>query len=95
VWLPTAVAWPACRARAAARSIRRARPAARRTWRRPPGRGDRAGRGVGRATAWVAAIAGLAAALAGGYTKLRLITGAGFNQGFTLAHLPVRGARAK
>jgi len=49
----------------------------------------------GATTAWVAAVAGLAAALAGAYTKLTLITGAGFNQGFTLAHLPVRGVRAK
>ena len=49
----------------------------------------------GATTAWVAAIAGLAAALAGAYTKLTLITGAGFNQGFALAHLPVRGVRAK
>ena len=58
-------------------------------------RGDRAGRVSGAATAWVAALAGLAAALAGAYAKLMLITGAGFNQGFTLAHLPVRGVRAK
>ena len=49
----------------------------------------------GATTAWVAAIAGLAAALAGAYVKFTLITGAGYNQGFTLAHLPVRGARAK
>ena len=49
----------------------------------------------GATTAWVAAIAGLAAALAGAWAKLTIITGAGFNQGFTLAHLPVRGARAK
>jgi phenylacetyl-CoA:acceptor oxidoreductase 26-kDa subunit len=49
----------------------------------------------GAITAWVAAMAGLAAALAGAHVKLALITGAGFNQGFTLAHLPVRGVRAK
>jgi len=49
----------------------------------------------GAPTAWVAAGAGLAAALAGAFAKLMLITGAGFNQGFTLAHLPVRGVRAK
>jgi phenylacetyl-CoA:acceptor oxidoreductase subunit 2 len=49
----------------------------------------------GATTEWAAAMAGLAAALAGAYVKLTLITGAGFNQGFTLAHLPVRGARAK
>jgi phenylacetyl-CoA:acceptor oxidoreductase subunit 2 len=39
----------------------------------------------------VAAVAGLAAALAGAYAKLLLVTRAGFNQGFALAHLPVRG----
>ena len=50
---------------------------------------------AGAGTHWVAAAAGLAAALAGAYTKLTLITRAGFNQGFTLAHLPVRGVRAK
>jgi phenylacetyl-CoA:acceptor oxidoreductase subunit 2 len=49
----------------------------------------------GPTTAWVAALAGLAAALAGAYAKFTLITGAGFNQGFALAHLPVRGVRAK
>jgi phenylacetyl-CoA:acceptor oxidoreductase subunit 2 len=48
---------------------------------------------TGAATHWVAAVAGLAAALAGAYMKLTLVTGAGFNQGFALAHLPVRGAR--
>ena len=41
----------------------------------------------------VAAIAGLAAAAAGAYTKYTIVTRAGFNQGFALAHLPVRGAR--
>jgi hypothetical protein len=49
----------------------------------------------GAPTAWIAALAGLAATLAGAFAKLMLITGAGFNQGFTLAHLPVRGVRAK
>jgi phenylacetyl-CoA:acceptor oxidoreductase subunit 2 len=49
----------------------------------------------GATTAWVDAIAGLAAALAGAYTKLVIVTGAGFNQGFALTHLPVRGARGK
>ena len=49
----------------------------------------------GAATAWVAAVAGLAAAAGGAYTKYTLITGAGFNQGFALAHLPIRGARAE
>ena len=41
----------------------------------------------------VVAIAGLAAAATGGYVKYTLITRAGFNQGFALTHLPVRGAR--
>jgi phenylacetyl-CoA:acceptor oxidoreductase subunit 2 len=44
-------------------------------------------------TPLVAAIAGLAAAAAGAYTKYTIVTRAGFNQGFALAHLPVRGAR--
>ena len=38
-----------------------------------------------------AAIAGLAAALAGAYFKLTLVTRAGFNQGSAIVHLPVRG----
>ena len=41
-----------------------------------------------------AAVAGLLAALAGGYVKFILVTRAGFNQGFSLPHLPVRGTRA-
>jgi hypothetical protein len=45
----------------------------------------------GTTTAWAAATAGLAAALTGAHMKHTLITGAGFNQGFALAHLPVRG----
>jgi phenylacetyl-CoA:acceptor oxidoreductase 26-kDa subunit len=44
-------------------------------------------------TPLVAAIAGLAAAAAGAYTKYAIVTRAGFNQGFALAHLPVRGVR--
>ncbi len=44
-------------------------------------------------TPLVAAIAGLAAVAAGAYTKYTIVTRAGFNQGFALAHLPVRGAR--
>jgi phenylacetyl-CoA:acceptor oxidoreductase subunit 2 len=44
-------------------------------------------------TPLIAAIAGLAAAAAGAYTKYTIVTGAGFNQGFALAHLPVRGVR--
>ncbi len=39
------------------------------------------------------ALAGLAAALAGAYLKFTLITRAGYNQGFALQALPVRGAR--
>jgi phenylacetyl-CoA:acceptor oxidoreductase subunit 2 len=41
----------------------------------------------------IAAIAGLAATVAGAYTKYAIVTRAGFNQGFALAHLPVRGVR--
>jgi phenylacetyl-CoA:acceptor oxidoreductase subunit 2 len=37
--------------------------------------------------------AGMLAALAGSHFKYTLITRAGFNQGFAIAHLPVRGAR--
>jgi phenylacetyl-CoA:acceptor oxidoreductase 26-kDa subunit len=44
-------------------------------------------------TPLIAAIAGLVAAAAGAYTKYTIVTRAGFNQGFALAHLPVRGAR--
>jgi phenylacetyl-CoA:acceptor oxidoreductase subunit 2 len=39
----------------------------------------------------LAALAGLAAVVAGGYVKFTLITRAGFNQGFALPRLPVRG----
>ena len=38
-------------------------------------------------------IAGLLAAAAGAWLKFTLITRAGFNQGFALVHLPVRGVR--
>jgi phenylacetyl-CoA:acceptor oxidoreductase subunit 2 len=41
----------------------------------------------------VAALAGLVATLAGWYLKFVLVTRAGFNQGFALPHLPVRGVR--
>jgi phenylacetyl-CoA:acceptor oxidoreductase subunit 2 len=41
----------------------------------------------------IAALAGLAALLPGAYMKYALVTRAAFNQGFALAHLPVRGAR--
>ncbi len=44
-------------------------------------------------TPLIAAIAGLAAAAVGVYLKYTIVTRAGFNQGFALAHLPVRGAR--
>jgi phenylacetyl-CoA:acceptor oxidoreductase subunit 2 len=39
----------------------------------------------------LAAIAGLAAAIAGAWLKFTLVTRAAFNQGFALTHLPVRG----
>jgi hypothetical protein len=39
-------------------------------------------------------LAGLSVWLSGAYLKYVLVTRAGFNQGFTLAHLPVRGARS-
>jgi phenylacetyl-CoA:acceptor oxidoreductase 26-kDa subunit len=48
---------------------------------------------VGEQILVAAAAAGLAALLAGAYVKLTLVTRAGFNQGFALSHLPVRGAR--
>lgn len=49
--------------------------------------------GMAAAPAALAALTGLAAALAGGYLKFVLITRAGYNQGFALRELPVRGAR--
>ena len=39
------------------------------------------------------AIGGVAALLAGAWFKLKLVTRAGFNQGFAIAKLPVRGVR--
>lgn len=45
------------------------------------------------APAALTALAGLAAAVAGAYLKFVLVTRAGYNQGFTLRELPVRGAR--
>jgi phenylacetyl-CoA:acceptor oxidoreductase subunit 2 len=42
----------------------------------------------------VASVAGLLAVVAGGHFKFTLVTRAGFNQGFALPHLPVRGTRA-
>jgi phenylacetyl-CoA:acceptor oxidoreductase subunit 2 len=47
----------------------------------------------GAASPALGALAGLAAALAGAYLKFTLITRAGYNQGFALRELPVRGAR--
>lgn len=41
----------------------------------------------------IAATAGLLAALVGAWFKFTLITRGGFNQGFALVHLPIRGAR--
>jgi phenylacetyl-CoA:acceptor oxidoreductase subunit 2 len=41
----------------------------------------------------LAAVAGLLAAATGAYVKLVLVLRASFNQGFALAHLPVRGQR--
>jgi phenylacetyl-CoA:acceptor oxidoreductase subunit 2 len=40
------------------------------------------------------AIAGLAVALSGAHMKYTIVVRAGFNQGFSLAHLPVRGVRS-
>jgi len=47
----------------------------------------------GAAAAVLASLAGLLAALSGTYMKFALVTRAGFNQGFALKELPVRGAR--
>lgn len=44
-------------------------------------------------SAWLAAAGGLLAAVAGAHFKGTLMLAAGYNQGFTIAHLPVRGAR--
>jgi phenylacetyl-CoA:acceptor oxidoreductase subunit 2 len=52
-----------------------------------------AGLGAGEALLPVAATAGFLATLAGAYFKFSLVTRAGFNQGFSLPHLPVRGTR--
>ncbi len=45
------------------------------------------------ATATLAAVGGLLAAIAGAWFKFTLVTRGGFNQGFALTHLPIRGAR--
>ncbi len=47
----------------------------------------------GASATMLAAVAGLLAAIAGSWFKFTLVTRAGFNQGFALTHLPVRGAR--
>ena len=47
----------------------------------------------GQAVSTAAGVAGLAAWITGACLKYALITRAGFNQGFSLAHLPVRGVR--
>jgi phenylacetyl-CoA:acceptor oxidoreductase subunit 2 len=47
----------------------------------------------GDGVAIAAGAAGLAAWITGACLKYALVTRAGFNQGFSLAHLPVRGAR--
>lgn len=47
----------------------------------------------GAAATTLAALAGALAMLSGAYMKFVLITRAGFNQGFALKELPVRGAR--
>jgi phenylacetyl-CoA:acceptor oxidoreductase subunit 2 len=47
------------------------------------------------ATRTLQAIAGAAALGAGLWFKYTLVTRAGFNQGFTLPHLPVRGVRRR
>jgi phenylacetyl-CoA:acceptor oxidoreductase subunit 2 len=49
--------------------------------------------GGGPSAAALGVVAGLAAAWAGAYMKFTLITRAGFNQGFALQEIPVRGAR--
>jgi phenylacetyl-CoA:acceptor oxidoreductase subunit 2 len=47
----------------------------------------------GQAVSTAAGVAGLAAWITGACLKYALITRAGFNQGFSLVHLPVRGVR--
>jgi phenylacetyl-CoA:acceptor oxidoreductase subunit 2 len=48
---------------------------------------------AGDAVLAIVGVAGLVAALAGAYAKLLLVTRAGFNQGFALPRVPVRGVR--
>ena len=52
-----------------------------------------AGLGTGVAATALAALAGVLALAAGAYLKFTLITRAGYNQGFALKEVPVRGAR--
>ncbi|MGE5339379.1 MAG: DmsC/YnfH family molybdoenzyme membrane anchor subunit [Gemmatimonadota bacterium] len=47
----------------------------------------------GASATMLAAVAGLLATIAGSWFKFTLVTRAGFNQGFALTHLPIRGAR--
>ncbi len=49
--------------------------------------------GFGVASTALAALAGLLAVAAGAWLKFTLVTRAGFNQGFALKEVPVRGAR--
>jgi len=51
------------------------------------------GLGTGVAPTALAALAGLLAAAAGAYLKYTLVTRAGYNRGFALKAIPVRGAR--
>ena len=51
------------------------------------------GLGAGVAPTALAALAGLMAAAAGAYLKFTLVTRAGYNRGFALKAIPVRGAR--
>jgi phenylacetyl-CoA:acceptor oxidoreductase 26-kDa subunit len=48
---------------------------------------------AGALTSPIAVLAGLLAAFAGAWLKLVIVTRAGFNQGFALTHVPVRGVR--
>ena len=51
------------------------------------------GLGAGVAPTALAALAGLLAVAAGAYLKFTLVTRAGYNRGFALKAIPVRGAR--
>ena len=87
-----------CRDRGAARArrARRCRPGAATRRDGAAARARRGGdrrRGVGGHVRDCLGVAGLAAWITGAYLKYALVTRAGFNQGFALAHLPVRGVR--